>query len=316
MKFFIFTMIIFTYLGCSSKLPPMEDKKYEPMSFNEVWSEVESDEVKVYPQKKVSFFKLHNKKGSVIAKDSQRTLSDTRDIIEPFEKLAHPNGICLKGVWEIDTPNIYGGYFKKGSKALIIARASTAMGNTKRGEKRSFGFAGKLFASLDSTQINTQKSANFFLIDDLGGTDSKAYTDVSMTNEPKVSFTFEVLKNIAYGANVTRTFARADKNPGMRQLYEISYLGESKSEHSITPKWMRLEALTKREAKDFRDELKIKAGEKLIFSVSVANKKVKGKRDFQEIGKISFDSSVVSKTCDRRLHFHHPRWRDDLDYGI
>jgi len=29
---------------------------------------------------------------------------------------------------------------------------------------------------------------------------------------------------------------------------------------------------------------------------------------------ITFDESVVSNSCDHRLHFHHPKWRDDLKY--
>ena len=59
------------------------------------------------------------------------------------------------------------------------------------------------------------------------------------------------------------------------------------------------------------DELKITSN-KLVFNISVASRKIKGKKDWKNIGTISLDASVVSKSCDHRLHFHHPRWRTDL----
>ena len=40
------------------------------------------------------------------------------------------------------------------------------------------------------------------------------------------------------------------------------------------------------------------------------------KKDWKKIGTITLDESVTSASCDQRLHFHHPKWRDDLDYGI
>ena len=70
---------------------------------------------------------------------------------------------------------------------------------------------------------------------------------------------------------------------------------------------------SKREGKDFRDELKIN-NKKLIFNVFVANKMVNNKKNWKKIGTIILDTSVVSNSCDHRLHFHHPKWRDDLNY--
>lgn len=45
---------------------------------------------------------------------------------------------------------------------------------------RSFGFAGKLFPTLDPNELLKVHTANFFLIDDLGGTTANHYTDVAM----------------------------------------------------------------------------------------------------------------------------------------
>jgi len=68
------------------------------------------------------------------------------------------------------------------------------------------------------------------------------------------------------------------------------------------------------DAKDFRDELRIKAKKGLVFDIFVASKEVKGQKSWQKIGTIALDDAVVSGSCDQRLHFHHPRWRDDLIY--
>jgi len=317
MKLLLFITLLFTLSGCATKMTTDEIKPYVKTSFSKVWNQVSSDEVEKLPQDEVSFSKLYSGGKDVISHDAQRTLDNHADILEPFDKLAHPNGICFKGVWEIDSDNIYSGYFKKGSKALIIARASTAMSNTTSDSTRAFGFAGKLFPTMDTDKLNNEYSANFFLIDDLGGTNAKHFSGVSLTNEPSVSMSFEVLKNIVYAIKVSRTFSLVDKNPSIRQLYEISYLGEGKNQNIITPKWMKIEIRDsiRVDKKDFRDELKIAKDEKLVFNIFVANKIKNEKKVWQKIGTISLDDSVVSASCDHRLHFHHPKWRDDLDDG-
>ena len=287
-------------------------------SFHDVWIQVASDPLTILPQDKVSFGKLTSWGKNMILEDAERTLQEHADILKPFDKLAHPNGICLKGVWEIHEETRYSGYFKNNSKALIIARASSALSNTHRGEIRSFGFAGKIFPSLDPHQVNQENTANFFLIDDLGGTKAEHYTDVALTNEPSASINSEVLKNAFYALKLANAFAASDENPGIRQLYEISELGEKNRINIITPKWMKVEAKTGQtvDAEDFRDELRIAPHKKLIFNISVASKEnSQGTKEWQTIGTITFETSVVSTSCDHRLHFHHPKWRSDLNYG-
>ena len=303
-------------LAHTKKITPV--KQSTENSFQDVWMQVASDPLSTLPQETVSWGKLVSRGKNIILKDSQRTLDAHADILHPFDKLAHPNGICLKGTWEIYKENRYSGYFKKRSKARIIVRASSALSNTHSGEIRSFGFAGKLFPSLNPRQVNRENSANFFLIDDLGGTDAAHYTDVALTNEPPASITSQVLKNALYILELTHAFTKADQHPGIRQLYEISELGEKNRSHILTPRWMKVEAKKGQtvDAKDFRDELRIAPKHPLIFTISVANKKDEaGKKAWQEIGTITLDTSVVSTSCDHRLHFHHPRWRGDLDYG-
>jgi len=316
MKKLLFILSIFVVIGCSKEVVPKEEKmSNETINFSYLWSEISSDELAKLPKNKISFSKLFTWSKNIILDDAKRTIKNHNDLLEPFDKLAHPNGICLKGIWSIDKQNIYSGYFKKGSKALMVARASTAMSDTKSGEIRAFGLAGKLFPTLDEKENIKAHTANFFLIDDLGGTDAPNYRDVELTNEPSITTTSAVIKNILYAIKVAKAFGDADKNPNIRQLYEISHLGE-KSKNIITPKWMMIKARDNSniDAIDFRDELKIATSKELVFDIFVSSKSIDGKKDWQNIGTMKFKDSVVSNTCDHRLHFHHPKFRDDLNY--
>ena len=338
MKQLLLFSLLLSFFGCSSSNEASstskknqnptkertEDQKEMPIQFTPVinqvqavWSEVASDPYLSLPQDTVPYAKLFDGARDLILENAKRTLIEHADIIPTFDKLAHPNGVCMQGLWEINNSNVFSGYFKDGSKALIIARASSAMSNTKRGETRAFGFAGKIFPTLDDTKILSENSANFFVIDDLGGTKAPYFTDVELTNEPEVSFTSSVFSALAYGLKVANAFSAADENSGIRQLYEISYLGEQKSSKIITPKWMKISAQEGQTAlgvDDFRDEFTLKNASTLVFNIFVSSKEIDGKKQWQEIGTITFDTSVTSYSCDHRLHFHHPKWRDDITY--
>jgi len=318
MKRLILIFILLQFNGCSKEVN-MENNNTSPLikhSFQDVWSEVASDPLSTLPQETISLGKLFTFSKNIILADAKRTLVDRADISEHFDKLAHPNGICLKGIWKIHSENPYSGYFKNSTKALIIARASSAMSKTKRGETRAFGVAGKIFPTTDEKQINDEHTANFFVIDDLGGTDAEHFTDVKLTNEPEVSTTSEVVKNLLYALKVAKAFGDADENPNIRQLYEISELGEEDKSNIITPKWMKISAQKGQtvDAEDFRDEFIFTNNKKIVFDISIASKEVNGKKDWKTIGTITFNTSVVSTSCDHRLHFHHPKWRDDLKH--
>ena len=324
MKYLLGCIILITLQACSTTTSPqpstpLQTSNYTPKySFYSIWKILSKSPYQALPQRKVSYSKLTDGERNIILTDAKRTLMSREDILPPFEKLAHPNGICFQGQWEITRSNPYSGYFKQGSKALIISRASSALSNTHSGEIRSFGFAGKLFPTLNKSKISSQPTANFFLIDDLGGTDAPYYTDVSLTNAPPLSFNSELLKHLRYGLKVSNAFEKADQHPTIRQLHEISYLGTGKHTKVITPRWMKIKARSeKKEAVDnldFRDELALDRGELLVFDISVSSTKNAESKAWQKIGKITLKRSVSSSTCDRRLHFHHPVWREDLQY--
>lgn len=288
---------------------------YDGSTFSEVWGQVTSDEYKK-PQNKISFFSIGGWFASKIKKAAKRTISDRSDILPQFRKLAHPNGICLAGTWNITEENPYSGYFKSGTTGLIIARASTALSNTKVGKHRAFGLAGKIFPTTNPDHQENLKTGNFFLVDDLGGTKAKHITDVGLLNAPPVSKTSAVFKHLGYVLKLAKAFKKADSNPNMRQVYEVSELGEENLSSVVTPKWMKVIAAPGQtvDAADFRDELDInKLDSDIQFEIYVASTQdSKGNKNWSQIGMINFTESVISNSCDHRLHFHHPKWKSNL----
>ena len=313
MKYLLPLLLFLNFQGCAKDMQQTQEYKLltTKNQFQSVWNIVKASPYTKLPQNKVSYFKLSTWHKNIILDNAKRTIDSRTDILAPFEKLAHPNGICLKGRWHIENKNPFSGYFKEGSEALIIARASSAMSNTKQGEIRAFGLAGKLFPTINPLKINEESSANFFVIDDLGGTKAEKFTDVSLTNTPSLSSNVEVLKHALYGIKVNSAFKEADKNPSERQLYEISELGEVGK--VVTPKWIKITSNSRinSKANDFREELKINNSQEIIFNIEVSNRKIDNKKIWKKIGVIIFDESVTSFGCDQQLHFHHPKWKDN-----
>jgi hypothetical protein len=254
---------------------------------------------------------------SYIQRAADRTISTRDDLLPRFTKLVHPNGVCVKGEWIIDGSTPYSGYFATGAHGLFIGRASSAFSDTERGAFRSFGIAGKIYPTLDpAEQVET---GNFFVIDDLGGQKSEHFLDVELLNEPKLSVRPSSALLAPVASAVALAFSKADINPNIRQLYEVSELGMPDGELVKTPKWMRLAAApgqARLDAPDFRDEFVMEQYPEgqIVFDIDVASDLLLagGKKDWQTIGRIVLTDSVVSDSCDHRLHFHHPKFRQDL----
>ena len=138
-----------------------------------------------------------------------------------------------------------------------------------------------------------------------------------MTNEPKVSVTLATLANLKYALTLATTFKKADANPTIRQVYEVADSTKDVSEPTISPKWMMVKAAAsqlKVDEADFRDELNRSVDQGgLLFDIYVADTQSNQVKNWRKIGQISFNESVASKACDHQLHFHHPKWRSDLE---
>jgi hypothetical protein len=300
-------------------LPLAAQEPYQGSRFADVWGQVNSDPYAALPQYEVKVSKFFAGLKDLMLESSKRTLSDQSDVLPYFEKLVHPNGICLKGTWNITEPSPYSGAFRQGTKNMIIVRASTALTNTKSDQNRAFGIAGKIFPTADEFHGEPVETANFFTIENLGGTRKKYFMDSVNTNDIiQINPSFTAFMKSLEGLVVARDFPLAEgsnlQTALIRELYPISELGLQDGEAAVTPIWMKIEAadgMPRIDAEDFRDELNIaNYPEGLRFSISVASQgKRFGDKVWQKIGFIDVEESVVSESCDHRLHFAHPRAR-------
>jgi hypothetical protein len=236
-----------------------------------------------------------------------RTVTQTADYYPRITKLIHPNGICFTGTWEITEPTNYTGYFAKGKKGLFIGRASTTMSNTEVGQKRGFGFVGKIFDTLNPAK--PAATASVFTVDVGMGTLTNHYTDTAMTNQPEIGFDFSVLW---LALKIGASLAQADSNPGFRPLYRVAELGLPPGVPAQNPHWIRIAAAAgtpKIDAKDFRDELQLQQyphGLTMDIAVSDTTHDRNATTGWTPIGHIQLDESFVSYGCDRQVHFAHP----------
>jgi hypothetical protein len=237
-----------------------------------------------------------------------RTLNETNDYYPKIDKLVHANGICFSGIWTITKNNPYSGLFKRGSQALIIARASAATSSTRSDESRSLGFAGKIFPTMDPNQ--SVETANFFVIDNLMGKMTEHYLETTMTNKPELGFK---LGSIGFALKVFNIFKDLDKDPGYRPVYPIAEAGLLANERVSTPKFFMIKAdsrVLKNEESDFRDELSIDKNHTngVVFNILVNDSTSDlNSNEWNKIGQITLNESIVSYGCDKQLHFHHPK---------
>ena len=156
-----------------------------------------------------------------------------------FRRLLHPNGVCLTGLWEITEETAYSGYFRKGSRALVVGRYSTCCTETRRGHTRSLSLVGKVFPTTDPNHPQPLRTASFITQEDLGGDHTDYVNDAELRNAPDT-------RAWRRGSGVPvlllegAFFLRADKEPTHRQLYQIAELGKPEGEPTRAPMFMRL----------------------------------------------------------------------------
>jgi hypothetical protein len=249
-----------------------------------------------------------------------------------YRRLLHPNGICLTGRWEITEETPYSGYFKRGSHGLVIARYSTCCTETRRGHYRSLSLVGKIYPTLDPNHAEPLRPAGFITQQDLGGERTDYINDAELRNAPDTRGWRRGL-GVPILLTTGLVFMRADKQPSIRQLYEIAELGKPKDEGTRAPEFMRLlvardQPRIEGEALDFRDEVMAQIFDRgdahpkrtLTFDVETTDEGAargtalfqrRSFKNWRRIGKISFDNAVASYNGDFVIHFHHPTWRED-----
>ncbi|AMY06935.1 hypothetical protein LuPra_00099 [Luteitalea pratensis] len=270
---------------------------------------------------------------------SARTLDSAADLRwgsdrKGFARFLHPTGVCLVGRWQITEDTPYSGYFRRASKALVVARYSSGGGGNRRGRIRSLALVGKLFPTMDPDHHMPLRTANFITQQDIGGERSDSINAAELRNAPDVT----VFRRGPAGTlliKVASVFRRVDAEPTIRQLYPIAELGKAGDEPTRAPAFMRLlvapeQPVIAGEDLDVRDEVMAQIFDRgdpvpkrtLTFTIDVTDdgdtsgtpfRVRRTFRNWRRIGSLVFDNAVVSHNGDAVIHFAHPTWRQDRD---
>jgi hypothetical protein len=245
-----------------------------------------------------------------------------------WRRIVHPSGVCLFGRWEIDAETPYSGYFRKGSRGLVIARYSSG-GETRRNRLRSLAMVGRIWPETDPAHRTPLPSASFITQEDIGGAWSYCINHAVLRNAPDTTVTRRTLLGGTMLFFTGMALRFADKKPTIRQLYEIAELGKPDGEPTRAPEFMQLTVapghpVIRGNDLDFRDEVMAQVYEtpqrSLTFVIETCDRgKTRGPdfyqhrkfEDWQRIGTLRFDEAVVSFNGDRVFHVHHPKWRKD-----
>jgi hypothetical protein len=239
-------------------------------------------------------------------------------VLPPFRKLVHPYGIALRGSWRITRETPFTGYFATGREALIIARASDALGEHRAGKLRFLGLAGKLYPTTNPHHKQLLRTANFFTLENLGGSHTPRFVEANLCNDllglvPHLRAGVDA----PLGAVLGSAFAYAERTLDVtrmmiRQLYPIAELGEVSPERALGPRFLKLVGTPSSNSPtsaDLREELDMRHHPYDIrFEIHVAEGPRIAPKAWQRIGEIHFTDSVASPAADTRLHFAHARY--------
>jgi hypothetical protein len=191
---------------------------------------------------------------------------------------------------------------------------------------------GKLFPTVDPEHAEPLQTANFFTQQDIGGEATDYVNDAELRNAPNTTV---LRRGAGFGTLLVSglVFARVDREPTIRQLYQIAELGKPLTEPTRAPTFMRLlmsetQQRIEGTSLDFRDEIMPQIFDKgdptpkrtLTFHLEVTEDgvtfgtKLRERRMFsnwRRIGRLIFDNAAASYNGDWVIHFNHPTWRDD-----
>jgi hypothetical protein len=238
----------------------------------------------------------------------------------------------MTGLWDVTEETPYSGYFRKGSRGLMIARYSTCCTETRRGNTRSLSMIGRIYPTTNPNHTEPLPTACFITQQDIGGEDTPNINSATLRNAPNTTvsrrgFAMPIL--LLSGL----VFKKAEKQPTIRQVYQIAELGKAPGEPTRSPEFMQLtvaagQPMIPGDDIDFRDEIMAHIYDlgdptpkrKLVFNVETSDTgitsglPVKERRDitnWKKIGTMTFDAAVVSFNGDHVFHVNHPAWRED-----
>ena len=281
------------------------------------WEYIKRSEYQTLPHSRVTHASFFSQAGkNILLKDSKRTVESGHHFIPLQKKLLFPNGICVRGKWIIDNhSHRYTGYFKRGSEGVLIGRAAVSLSNVNFSELRTLAFSGKIFPTEDSSSEEKLPAANFLLMNDNAGLKNIYFSKAMMTNAAPRTLSLSALPFLRIALAVADAFDLADKRRDIRQLYQIAELGARAP--FVSPKWMTLvgtkdaQRLSRQvRQEDFREEIKelIERNGTLELEIRVASELREGQPQYHRIGKIILNEYAASNSCDKSLHFQHPKY--------
>jgi hypothetical protein len=284
--------------------------------FADVWDTLCETTYDVLPEQRVGLAQLPRLLGGLYGA-ARRTLHDPRALRPHFDKLVHPLGVCLRGAFRITRPTPYDGYFAEGSEALVIARASDAVGEDRPGRLRFLGMAGKLFPTTDPHHTEPLPTADFFALENLAGSHTRYFAHASFTND--ILLAVPHLGALAKGplaAVAGVAFAAAERTfdtsrAAIRQLYPIAELGGQPGARA--PRFLRL---TPEMANPYIDNADLRlelveaiAARPIRYHIELADGSRFTPKAFRRVGELELSDAVISDAGDHRLHFRHPPYR-------
>src|SRR5262249_26921423 len=196
----------------------------------------------------------------------------------------------------------------------------------------SLSHVARLFPTTDPNHTTPLEAASLVTQQDIGGDYSNYINDVELRNAPNTS-SWRRGSGVP-GLLVTgAVFDFVDREPSIRQLYEIAELGKAADEPTRAPACLRLLVAADQPRiegveLDFRDEIlqqifdpgDSRPKRRLRFDVEltddgdthgIAGFQWRTFRNWRRVGTLTFDNAAASYNGDFVVHFHHPSWRID-----